>query len=188
MRLIFGLGNPGILYQKTRHNIGRSIVEKLARQLKIKFKKDNTVLCGWAKTNYKGQEIIVAFPLVFMNVCGESLYRLTNKFQIPKENIMVICDDLDLELGKLRIRAKGGDGGHKGLRSIINFLQSNDFCRLRIGIGRDPDKEKIKDFVLSTFNREENEIINEAKQKAVECCLVWLAEGVIPAMNKFNKN
>jgi len=186
MKLIVGLGNPGLLYRNTRHNIGRDIVEKMAKIYKVKLKKDKKLLACLGKGSIEGRDFILSYPLVFMNLSGEAVINLINRFKINKENLLVICDDLDLKLGVLRIKPSGGDGGHRGLRSIIENLANNDFARLRIGIGRLSDKEKIKDFVLSKFNKSEKLIIEEAKSKAIECCKVWLLEGIEVAMNKFN--
>jgi PTH1 family peptidyl-tRNA hydrolase len=186
IKLIVGLGNPSRLYRDTRHNIGKAIVEEMAKLYRIKLKKDKKLLSSLGKGKLEEVEFILAYPLVFMNLSGESVSALVNRFKIENQNLLVVCDDLDLGLGNLRIKPYGGDAGHKGLRSIIRSLETNGFSRLRVGIGRIEDKEKIKDFVLSKFNREEKSIIEEAKRRAIECCKVWLIEGIDSAMNKFN--
>jgi PTH1 family peptidyl-tRNA hydrolase len=186
IKLIVGLGNPSKLYRNTRHNIGRMIVDEMAKLYRIKLKKDKELLSAFGKGRLKEVDFILAYPLVFMNLSGESVWKLMDKFKIENHNLLVVCDDLDLNLGTLKIKPQGGDGGHKGLRSIIESLKSEEFCRLRIGIGRPQDKNKVSDFVLSKFNKEERDIIKEARKKAITCCQVWLIEGINFAMNKFN--
>jgi len=185
-KLIVGLGNPLRVYRDSRHNIGRTIVEEMAKVYRIKLKEDKNLLSSLGKTKLKEVDFILAYPLVFMNLSGESVFRLVERFKIENQNLLVICDDLDLKLGILKIKPQGGDGGHRGLRSIIESLKSKEFPRLRIGIGRPQDKNKVSDFVLSKFNRDEKKIIEEMKKKALLCCQVWLTDGISYAMNRFN--
>lgn len=185
-KLIVGLGNPGIMYRNTRHNIGKTVVRELAELYKIKLKKDKTLFASLGRGKIREVDFILAYPLVYMNLSGKAIRCLVDRFGIENKNLLVICDDLDLKLGRLRIKPKGGDGGHRGLRSVIEELGSSDFCRLRIGIGRILDKEKIKDFVLSGFSAQERSIVEQAKHKVFDCCRVWLLEGIDSAMNKFN--
>jgi len=185
-KLIVGLGNPFRIYRESRHNLGRTIVEEMAKLYRIRLKKDKKLLSSFGKGRLKEVDFILSYPLVFMNLSGESVFRLVERFKIENHNLLVICDDLDLKLGSLKIKPRGEDAGHRGLRSIIESLKSKEFSRLRIGIGRPQDKNKISDFVLSKFNKEEKEIIKEVSKKAIACCQVWLTEGINSAMNKFN--
>ncbi|MCM8757665.1 MAG: aminoacyl-tRNA hydrolase [Candidatus Omnitrophica bacterium] len=185
MKLIVGLGNPGLIYRKTRHNVGKEVIESFAKDCKIKLKRSLDNLFCVGKATLEKEDFILAYPLVFMNISGRAVKALINRYKIDKKNLLVVCDDIDLPLGKIRLRPKGSDGGHKGLRSIIEGLKTEDFARLRIGIGK-VSKEKVKDYVLSKFNREEYPIIEEAKERAKQCCQVWIAEGIQKAMNRFN--
>lgn len=185
MKLIVGLGNPGLIYRKTRHNVGKELIESFAKEHKIKLERSQDRLFCAGKSTLEKEDFILAYPLVFMNISGKAVKALVDRYRIDKDKLLVVCDDIDLPLGKIRLRPKGGDGGHKGLRSIIEYLKTNEFSRLRIGIGR-VSKEKVKDYVLSKFNREESFIIEEAKERAKQCCQLWITKGIHDAMNKFN--
>lgn len=185
-KLIVGLGNPGEIYRESRHNIGRCVVKGLARQFKIKLSKDKSVLSKVGCSRIKNKDFIIAYPVVFINLSGESVSLLLEKYKVLKENLLVICDDLDLDIGRVRLRPKGSSGGHKGLNSIIEYLGTADFARLRIGIGRPLSKNRIKDFVLSRFDKKDGALIKKALDRAIDCCRVWLSEGIIHAMDRFN--
>lgn len=187
MKLIVGLGNPGILYKNSRHNIGICVVRDLAKRYNIKLKSDKSGLYREGHGKIKGMDFLLAYPLVFMNLSGESIAHLIKKYRIQLEDLLVVCDDLDLELGKIRIRPFGSSAGHKGVKSIIEHLKSEAFPRLRIGIGRPTSKPKVKDFVLSQFKTKETDLITEAINRAVECCRVWLTGGIKDSMNQFNR-
>ena len=186
MKLIVGLGNPGIFYRNTRHNIGIHVVNGLAKKHKIKLKRDKDTFSKRGKGKIKGRDLILAQPLVFMNLSGKSIARLVSKFNIPLDNFLVIHDDLDLALGIIRIRDSGGSAGHKGLKSVIDSIGTQDFPRLRIGIGKAVPKNKIKNYVLSPFSREEKNRLKKSVDEAVNCCETWIREGIIRAMNQFN--
>ena len=186
VKLIVGLGNPGRLYKNCRHNIGMRVVGNLAKKYKIKLKRDKSALYKEGRGRIDETDFILAYPLVYMNLSGESIYSLFKKHRIRLENLLVIYDDLDLDLGNIRIRSRGSSAGHKGIRSIIEYLKSDSFARLRLGIGRPHSKIDIKDFVLSEFKPEESDLIAEAIQKAIRCCNVWLLKGINKAMNQFN--
>ena len=189
-KLIVGLGNPGEIYRESRHNIGICVVGGLARQYKIKLSKDKSVLSKVGCARIKNKDFIIAYPVVFMNLSGESVSLLLEKYKVLKENLLVICDDLDLDIGRVRLRPKGSSGGHKGLNSIIEYLRTSDFPRLRIGIGRPLSKDRIKDrikgFVLSRFDKEDGALIKKALDRAIDCCRLWLSQGITQAMNRFN--
>ncbi|HAU31306.1 MAG: Peptidyl-tRNA hydrolase [Desulfotomaculum sp. 46_296] len=186
MLLITGLGNPGVSYYNTRHSIGFKVIDWLARGL-------NTT--GWrlkckalvANTELKGQKIILAKPQTYMNKSGESVFSLLHWFRLSDQDLIVICDDIDLPLGRLRIRGKGGDGGHLGLKSIIDLVGSKDFIRLRVGVGRplEPDFE-IADWVLGRFSSEEALIVDQMVEKAVQAIKTIANEGLEKAMNMYN--
>lgn len=186
MRLIVGLGNPGRLYQNTRHNIGMRVVKKLARESKVKLKNDKGALSKKGKASIANIDFILAHPVTYMNLSGEAVALLIKKNKIKKEDLLVVYDDLDLSLGRLRIRTQGSSGGHKGLQSIIDSIQTKDFTRLRIGIGRSTSKRPVKDFVLSVFRKQEEDLLKATLNEAMDCCRCWLIDGAVKAMNRFN--
>lgn len=186
MKLIVGLGNPGMLYRNTRHNVGMRVINQLAKKHKIKLVRDRHTFSRQGKAKIEGIESIIAQPLVFMNLSGKTVAGLLTRFNISLADLLVIYDDLDLMVGKIRIRAEGGSAGHKGLKSIIDNLATKTFPRLRIGIGKTVPKHRIRDYVLSAFNREEELVIRKSLKQAVSCCETWIRQGIREAMNQFN--
>ena len=193
MKLIAGLGNPGLFYANNRHNIGYMCVRHLGRSYKIRFNKKQ----GPARTGsgeIEGQKVTLARPQTYMNESGKAIDRLLKRLKITPADIIVIHDDLDLPTGKIRIRQGGGSGGHKGLDSIIAHIKSRDFYRIRVGIGRpdmpenqNADKEEaIIDHVLSGFTREEKGTIKKVIPKVSQAIVCLITEGLEAAMNKFN--
>ena len=187
MRLIVGLGNPGTKYQYTRHNFGYLIVEELASRLDARFKKDHTVNGLAAKAVVGQQEVILLLPSTFMNLSGLAVEQMVTRKKIALSNILVVCDDCDLDFGSLRLRAKGSAGGHNGLKSIIAQLKTQEFARLRLGIGRPHRPEDKTDFVLREFTAQEKAKLPDVIQMGVECCQVWLTHNLSKAMSEFNK-
>ncbi|MDD3839003.1 MAG: aminoacyl-tRNA hydrolase [Clostridia bacterium] len=187
MYLIVGLGNPGTKYQDTRHNIGFKAIDILARRYnininKIKFK--GVIGEGFIQ----GKKVILLKPQTYMNNSGQSLYDACNWYDIDCRNLIVIYDDIDLEVGKIRIRPKGSAGTHNGMRSIIYCMQNQDFARVRIGIGRPiNDNIDLAHFVLSKFNKDELESIGESLIDACDAVEVILTEGIDTAMNRYNR-
>ncbi|MGE5373085.1 MAG: aminoacyl-tRNA hydrolase [Solirubrobacterales bacterium] len=185
MKLIVGLGNPGPEYKGTRHNIGFTVVEELARSLGVKKERTaSQAMVGEA--SYLGETVLIAKPLTYMNLSGRAVKSLIQKNRIAPPELIVISDDLDLELGRIRIRPGGGSGGQKGLKSIMQELGTNEFSRLRIGIGR-PIGDEVVDYVLTRFNREESEIIQASVTRAAEALKTWIESGIERAMNEFNR-
>ncbi len=169
MKLIVGLGNPGKLYIDSRHNIGFSVARALKKKHKIFLKKDSFTHSLNGKGKIRGKDFILTLPSTFMNLSGVAVSSLLKKYGIDLDNLLVVCDDVDLEFGKMRIKPDGSSGGHKGLASIIDSLRSARFARLRIGIGRPKKKElEVSQYVLSPFSREERKrrvkIIQESCQ------------------------
>ena len=187
MKLIVGLGNPGVAYIGSRHNIGFAVLKSLAGSLKVVLKRDNSssALVGIAKLGR--QDLILALPQTFMNLSGIAVKFLLNKFKAKPENLLVVCDDLDLELGRIKIRQLGSSGGHRGLTSIIEHLGTRNFNRLRIGIGRPKNAADAAEYVLSGFLRKEKMIVQEVKEDAFNCCMSWAEKGIVETMNTFNK-
>lgn len=185
MHLIVGLGNPGEEYANTRHNVGFRVIHFLAKISGIKattFKFKAIIGRGCIEDN----KVILAQPQTFMNNSGEAVGLLVNYFKIPLDKIIIIHDDLDLPTGKIRIRLNGSSGGHKGLRSIINTLGSEEISRIRIGIGRPTDRVEVIDYVLDYFEPEEEEEITKSISLAAAAVKSILSEGYFTAMNKYN--
>lgn len=186
-RLIVGLGNPGADYQNTRHNLGFLAVQHLAKRSQLKFTKGFTVKGLMAQGELEGKKTCLFLPLTYMNHSGVAVKALVEKKKILLKNMLVVSDDLDLDFGQVRLRAKGSDGGHNGLSSLIAHLKTQEFARLRLGIGRPAQKEETVDFVLSEFDNREKKELGPFVEKATDCCLAWLAEGTAEAMNQFNE-
>ncbi len=183
-----GLGNPGFIYLGSRHNIGFTVLKSLANSLKINFKRDSLVSSLVARDRSIQQEVVLALPQTYMNLSGIAVKALLKKFKVDGKDLLVVCDDLDLELGKIKIRPQGSSGGQRGMESIIEHLGTQDFCRLRIGIGR-PKSSTSQDtakYVLSGFLRKEKAALKQIEAEAINCCMSWLENGIVQTMNMFN--
>jgi PTH1 family peptidyl-tRNA hydrolase len=188
VKLIVGLGNPGRVYADSRHNIGFSVVKALSKIYKVSLKKDNNAFCLSGKGRIEGKTAILALPLTFMNLSGMAVCALTKKHEIDLEDLLVVCDDLDLDFGVMKIRPAGSSGGHRGLSSIISSLGSEGFARLRIGIGKPINKNAdAADFVLAHFPKKERARVETIVEQACDCCRVWATEGITESMNTFNR-
>lgn len=184
MLAVFGLGNPGRSYKGTRHNVGFEVVDKLAEDAGVSVgRRRFEALIG--EMMIGAEKLLLAKPQTFMNESGRSVQAAAAWSGFGIENIFVVCDDLDLEPGRLRIRRKGSSGGHNGLKSIARCLGTTEFARLRVGIGR-PRSEDAIDHVLTTFAKAEQEIIAEAIDNAAEAVRCWAGEGIESCMNRFN--
>ena len=157
MRLVVGLGNPGRKYSKTKHNIGFMCLDKFAQDNLVKFKKENK----FRGESLKEGNLVLLKPHTFMNLSGESIRLVTDYYNIDVTDVLIIYDDLALPLGKLRLREKGSPGGHNGIKSIMQFLNTNEFMRFRVGIGRPVPGQETADYVLEKFTKTELEIIND---------------------------
>ncbi|MCK5347515.1 MAG: aminoacyl-tRNA hydrolase [Candidatus Heimdallarchaeota archaeon] len=184
MKIVIGLGNPGTKYTKTRHNIGFMVVDKLLKGCNVSFTKkyrDSIV----NKCLIEGEEILFVKPQLFMNLSGIPAKRIVEKHNCNLNEILVILDDINIPLGKVRIREKGSSGGHNGLKSISNHLKTTYFPRLRIGVGSSLP-ENTKDFVLSRFSKEENDVIQGALDKACKVINCWVTTDINNCMSLFN--
>ena len=184
MKLIVGLGNPGILYQATRHNIGFNVVKLLAKRSKEVFKKDRFAQAFSVKVKIDDSIVLLAMPLTFMNLSGQAVKALLKKYKIKIEDLLIVCDDLDLELGRMKLAASGSSAGHRGMQSIIDSLASRDFCRLRIGIGR--SGMDAAEYVLKPFTRKERMEVDDLIERATDCCEYWVTRSIEETMNTFN--
>jgi len=187
MRLIVGLGNPGFRYRATRHNIGFMALDKIASRSRIKIKdRIFGALCG--RGSVGGREALLMKPLTYMNLAGSAVARAVERKRLPLEDLLVITDDADLDLGRIRLRTGGSSGGHRGLRSVIEELGTEEFARLRAGIGPRPDREEVflSDFVLSPFGRGERGRLKESIESCCACAETWARDGAEAAMRIFN--
>jgi PTH1 family peptidyl-tRNA hydrolase len=184
--LIVGLGNPGREYVHNRHNVGFHCLDRLAQahDLDIRRRKKRARV---VEGTIAGRRVILAMPQTFMNESGRAVGPLTRFYKVDLERLLVIYDDLDLPPGTIRMRPRGGSGGHKGMRSIIQHLGSQEFARLRIGIGRPPGRMDPADFVLQDINGEEQDLFDESLERAVAAIETWLREGVAEAMSRHNQ-
>ena len=186
MKLIVGLGNPGSGYKDTRHNIGFRAVDVIGNACGIKIsKKKFFSQIGTGKI--KLYDVILAKPLTYVNNSGEAVKKLLHDFSLTPKELIVVHDDIDLEKGILKIKERGGDGGHNGLRSMINLLQTDNFIRIRLGIGRPESKEDVVDYVLSSFDKKDQEWVQPLLIRAKTAVETLLIKGIINAMNEFNK-
>jgi PTH1 family peptidyl-tRNA hydrolase len=184
IKLIVGLGNPGARFANSRHNIGFMIADRFARAHDLAFsrKRFNAQI---AEGTVAAQRVLLAKPQTFMNASGEAVGKLFAFYKVAPHDLLVIYDDLDLPLGKMRLRSRGSSGGHHGMESIIARVGASDFPRLRVGIGR-PNPDADIDHVLGSFDEDEREVMDETLARAVEAVDVWLARGIAAGMNQFN--
>lgn len=182
--LIVGLGNIGSEYENTRHNIGFRVVEKLAEKLEVSFAPDR--LADTAQGKYRGKQLVLIKPNTYMNLSGKAARFHLDKHKIEAQNLIVITDDLALPFGKTRLRSSGSDGGHNGLKSLNELLQTQNYPRIKFGIGSNYPKGAQADYVLSAFTEEEAAIIQPFVDKCVEGILSIVMEGLERTMTKFN--
>ncbi|MBI3611268.1 MAG: aminoacyl-tRNA hydrolase [Nitrospirae bacterium] len=185
MKILVGLGNPGAEYENSRHNLGFMVMDAFARSLAFSFRKSSPRLVT-AHGAAGHEKLILAKPLTYMNRSGAAVLELIEKTGAGFSDLLVIHDDLDLGLGRLRIKTKGGHGGHRGVQSIIASLKAQQFYRLRIGIGRPPAHLAADEYVLSAFLPEERSLANEMIQRSVSALDCFIREGPEAAMNRYN--
>ena len=185
MRLIVGLGNPGKKYECTRHNIGFMCVDMLLKKLNASLDQEG-FKSFYTTVFHKGEKIIIMEPQTYMNLSGEAVSAIVNFYKIEHEDILVIYDDLDLPAGKLRLRSSGSSGGHNGMKNIIAMLGTEDFIRIRVGIGEKPPRYDLADYVLGHFSKEERALVEEAMDDAMLAAEAFLMDDLSSAMNEFN--
>ena len=186
MKLIVGLGNPGPEYERTRHNVGWQVLEAFAKKFRIDVTRhEKNALTGTGRV--AGGSVMLAKPLTYMNLSGEAVKLLVNAYLDSTDDLMVVYDDIDLPLGRLRIRPNGSAGTHNGMRSIISILQTEQFPRLRIGIGVS-EQGRLRDYVLDEFTSEEQPIVDRAIERAVDALVLFVRGDLRRAMNQFNKD
>ncbi|WP_270816128.1 aminoacyl-tRNA hydrolase [Hungatella effluvii] len=186
MYLIAGLGNPTREYEKTRHNVGFEAIDILADKAGTTVtEKKHKALYG--KGYIGGQKVILAKPQTYMNLSGESIREIADFYKIEPENIIILCDDINLSEGQLRIRLKGSAGGHNGLKNIISHLGTQEFPRIRIGVGEKPRGMDLADYVLGRFPKEQQAAMEEAYRDAAEAACMMIEDGADAAMNHYNR-
>ena len=185
MKLIVGLGNPGRIYKYTKHNVGFLALEEISKDntIRMKIKKYGS-LVGQGKMF--GEAVALLMPVTYMNMSGKAVAEAVKEEKMELKDLLVICDDINLRLGTIRMRIRGSAGGHKGLASIIESLGTGDFARLRIGIATDLIKGDITEYVLSPFKKKERKKVNEVIDLAKDAISLWIKNGPEPAMNKYN--
>lgn len=187
MKLITGLGNPGSKYENTRHNAGFVVVSKLAEKHSIQGKSESKFNSIIGKGKISGEDVIIMQPLTYMNLSGQALSAVMNFYKIEKENIIIVYDDISLDMGVVRFRANGTDGGHNGIKSIIQHLGGdNKFARLKVGIGPQPQFLSSENFVLQKFTQEETNFLQKIIPVCEDSLEFWLKNDTERAMNKFN--
>jgi PTH1 family peptidyl-tRNA hydrolase len=186
MKLIIGLGNPGSKYETTRHNVGFMVIDLIADMLNADFKttKHRALV---AEGRLDGEKVLLVKPQTFMNLSGEAVLAIQSWFKLSPQDVIVIYDDLDLAVGRLRIREKGSAGGQKGMASIIKLLGTEEIMRIKIGIGRPPADWQAADYVLSVFSDEEWEVLQELLPKAAKAALLLAKGNLNEAMNMYNR-
>lgn len=185
MKIIVGLGNPGRKYQGTRHNVGFEVVEELARRHGSQAAK-NRFQAEVLEARLGGEKVLLVEPQTFMNLSGRSVKAVVDYYNLEPEDLLVVCDDLNLPLAKIRTRAKGSAGGQNGLADVIRVLGTEAFSRLRVGIGQPPEQWDAADWVLGKFTSDERQEIDLAIRTAADAVEVWAAEGIEATMNRFN--
>lgn len=187
LRLIVGLGNPGRDYEYTRHNLGFLVVRRVAETLKLKFTLSSLTSGLTAEGMFEGEAICLLAPSTFMNNSGVAVHQVMTKRNVSPKDVLIICDDFHLDFEQIRLRAKGSDGGHNGLSSVIQRLGTEQFARLRMGIGQPANKKDTVDYVLEEFKKKEKNRLDSFIDEAESCCLEWLREGINAAMDQYNR-
>jgi peptidyl-tRNA hydrolase, PTH1 family len=182
MKAIFGLGNPGSRYQGTRHNVGFSVIDEMARRASVGFEQ---APADALMARVRSRDVLLAKPLTFMNESGQAIGELLRYFKIDVADLLIVVDEVQLPLGKLRARARGSAGGHNGLKSVVQHV-GDEFARLRLGVGRGDSRRDLADHVLAKFEKDEAEDVARMIERATDASEVFIASGIAAVMNQFN--
>ena len=187
MKLVAGLGNPGARYRGTRHNVGFDVIDVLAARQGVGFDAApaEALQAKWRRAD---DAVLLVKPLTFMNLSGQAVASLGRYYKVALQDVLIVCDDVNLPLGRLRLRASGSEGGHNGLRSVAIELGSIEYARLRIGVGRGDSRRDLADHVLAGFEPDEMSGIEAAVARAADCVETWVNDGLAKAMNAFNRS
>ena len=186
MKIIIGLGNIGREYENTRHNAGFMAIDKLAQMLEMDFNQEK-FSAYFAKKKIDGEDIILLKPTTYMNNSGIALRQCMDFYKVPSEDILVLYDDMDMPVGKLRLRQKGSAGGHNGIKSIIAHLGTQEFPRVKVGVGEKPSRMDLADYVLGHFSKEEQATMDDAVKEAADAVCEIVNVGIAQAMNDHNR-
>jgi PTH1 family peptidyl-tRNA hydrolase len=186
VKLVVGLGNPGRRYAGTRHNVGFDVLDRLAARHRVDWESAPRGIAALTG-RWRERDVVIAKPLTFMNLSGHAIVGLLQFFKVALPDLLVVVDDANLELGRLRARPGGSAGGHNGLKSAIEALGTDAFARLRIGVGRGDARRDLADHVLARFDPEERAGVAEAVDRSADAVELFLAEGIAPVMNRFNR-
>jgi PTH1 family peptidyl-tRNA hydrolase len=186
MKVIVGLGNPSKKYDGTRHNIGFALIDNLAKKHAVSFKKSIRLLSETATINLRGEQVLLVKPQTYMNNSGQAVASIKNYYKLTNDDFIIIYDDADLIVGRLRLRAAGSSGGHRGVQSIIEHLSDNTFARIKIGIGKEKSVDGLINYVLGSFSSDEKKIIAPVLETAEEAITDIIFDDFNNAMNKFN--
>jgi len=185
--LIVGLGNPGPQYEKNRHNAGWMQMERLAKHTGLSFKLEKNHKANVARGNFKGKTITLAMPLTYMNLSGQSVISLAHYYKYSSEEVLIVYDDKDFDLGAFKIKQDGSAAGHNGIKSIISCLSTEKFPRFRIGVGPKPKEMDMANFVLQNFSKAEMEILDKVLDKGIDALDCIITDGMEKAMNLYNR-
>ena len=187
MQLIVGLGNPGLKYRETRHNVGFEVIDEVARRRALAFTSAPTDAV-MARSREATAQVILAKPLTFMNRSGQAVADLSRYYRIPLDHVLIVAEDVNLPLGRLRARARGTDGGHNGFKSVIEALGTDEVSRLRVGVGRGDPRRDLGAHVLARFDADEQDAIAAAIGRAADAVDTFIADGIVHVMNRFNSD
>lgn len=187
VKIIVGLGNPGRRYRDTRHNVGFVTIDEVVRRRACKFETFSSASMV-AKLSIEGERVLFVKPLTFMNLSGQSVGEVMRYYRVDPSNLLIVADDVNLPLGRVRVREHGGAGGHNGLLSIIELLDTEEFPRLRVGVGRGAEDRDLADYVLARFESDEQVAVKSAVDRAADAVELFVLEGIERAMNEFNRN
>ena len=186
MKIVVGLGNPGSKYQGTRHNVGFEVIEALVERHAFGGRAKSKFNANMHEVMIGSTKVILLSPLTYMNLSGQAVRAAVDFFKLDLEDLMVVCDDLNLDAGRIRIRPKGSAGGQNGIKDIINRLGTQEFPRLRLGIGRPPANWDAADYVLGKFEEHDRVVIGDSVKQAAKACEFWIENGLPATMNQFN--
>lgn len=186
MYIVAGLGNPGIRYENTKHNVGFDVIELLSKQYNIPVEKRKfQALIG--EGMMEEQKVLLMKPQTYMNLSGQSIQEAMHFYHLQKEELLVVFDDISLSPGVVRVRTKGSAGGHNGIKNIIQCLNTQEFARIKVGVGEKPPGWDLADYVLSSFSKEDLPLIASGKELAVKACAAFFTQDTLAVMNEFNR-
>ena len=186
MKVIAGLGNPGRRYERTSHNIGFAVLDRLADRFSARFRRSLRFRAHTARAVLGGEDLVLVKPLTYMNLSGSAVAHVMRYRQVGADDLIVVLDDADMDVGRLRVRRRGSSGGHRGLQSIVDALGTSEFARVRVGVGRGPSGDALVEHVLRPLSAADWAALGDASERAAEAVVCAVESGVDDAMNRFN--